>query len=32
MSFYKPFNEISASTSKLFRTKKSLYDTAQAFQ
>jgi hypothetical protein len=32
MSFYKRFDEISGSMSKLFRTKKSLYETAQAFQ
>jgi hypothetical protein len=30
--FYKRFDEISASMSKLFRTKKSLYETATAFQ
>jgi hypothetical protein len=30
--FYKRFDEISASMSKLFRTKKSLYETAAAFQ
>jgi hypothetical protein len=32
MSFYKRFDEISASMSKLFRTKKTLYETAQQFQ
>jgi hypothetical protein len=32
MSFYKRFDEISATMSKFFRTKKSLYETAQAFQ